>query len=77
MESDFLTPQEAADYLRISASLLAKMRMDHYSRRGPVYVKMGGDVIYHLPDLKNWAMALRVTGDGPPALPCSLFAVRG
>ena len=46
-----LTPKEAAQFLRLSLSWLAKARM---RGDGPPYVKLGGSVRYRESDLVQW-----------------------
>jgi excisionase family DNA binding protein len=47
----YLTPSEAASYLRTSKSTLAKRRM---KGSGPVFVRIGRAVRYRLSDLDTW-----------------------
>jgi len=49
-----LTPKDAADYLRLSASWLAKGRM---RGDGPPYVKLGRSIRYREADLVHWMKA--------------------
>lgn len=52
MSKQFYSPSEAAEYLGLSASTLAKMR----SRGdGPVFRKFGGRIRYSIQDLDAWA----------------------
>jgi len=52
-----LTTQEAADYLRLAASTLNKMRL---TGGGPAYIKLGPcRVVYDLKDLEAWVAARR------------------
>ena len=52
-----LTASEAAAYLQIAASTLAKMRL---TGKGPVYMKLGARrVVYDVADLERWASACR------------------
>lgn len=51
---ELLTPEEAADFLRMSAKTLAKWRC---IRRGPNYVKIGRRVAYRPSDLASFADA--------------------
>lgn len=46
-----LTPPEAAEYLGISASTLAKLRV--YGG-GPAFLKLGRKVLYERADLDSW-----------------------
>ncbi len=48
---DYLRPPQAADYIGISQSTLAKLRV---SGTGPNYSKRGRSVIYRKPDLDAW-----------------------
>lgn len=47
-----LRPQEAAAYLGLSHSTLAKLRL---TGGGPSFRKLGRSVRYHLDDLDRWA----------------------
>jgi predicted DNA-binding transcriptional regulator AlpA len=50
-----LRPNEAANYLALSASTLAKMRL---RGDGPPYVKIGSRVVvYVLADLEEWLLS--------------------
>lgn len=49
--SDLITPTEAADYLHISASTLARWRT--YGG-GPLYIKLGGRVFYRIFNLDEF-----------------------
>jgi hypothetical protein len=51
-----LTPKDAADYLRLSPSWLAKSRM---RGDGPPYVKLGRSIRYRETDLVHWMKARR------------------
>lgn len=51
---DNLRPREAARYLGLSESTLAKLRMRGSKNVGPNYVKLGRSVIYRRSDLKLW-----------------------
>lgn len=51
-----LIPREAANYTRLSASMLAKLRV---SGGGPEYIKLGRKVIYDRDALDAW-LASRV-----------------
>jgi excisionase family DNA binding protein len=51
MTTDYLTAQEAADYLRSSPSTLAKRRLD---RSGPVFYRIGTSIRYRRSDLDDW-----------------------
>jgi predicted DNA-binding transcriptional regulator AlpA len=50
-DSEFLTPKEAAQFLRVNISWLAKSRM---RGDGPVYVKLGRSVRYSQTVLLQW-----------------------
>jgi excisionase family DNA binding protein len=47
-----LRPQEAAEYLGLGHSTLAKLRL---TGSGPSFRKLGRSVRYHLDDLDRWA----------------------
>ena len=49
-----MRPPEAADYLGLSLSTLARFRMASNRRNGPEYVKVAGCVIYRRTDLAAW-----------------------
>ena len=51
MTTDYLTAQEAADYLRSSPSTLAKRRLDG---SGPVFYRIGTSIRYRRSDLDLW-----------------------
>mgnify|MGYP000135558618 CR=1 FL=1 len=53
-ESPFLLPEEAAAYLRLSASTMKRLRIDG---GGPPYRKHMGHVVYHIDDLEKWSEA--------------------
>lgn len=48
---DYLRTPQAAEYIGISKSTLAKLRV---SGRGPVYSKCGRSVVYRRIDLDAW-----------------------
>lgn len=50
----YLRPLEAAQYTGISESTLAKLRMRHNRRIGPVYLKISSCVVYRREDLDAW-----------------------
>lgn len=57
-ESDvYLTPREAAAYLKLSPVTLAQWRCKD---RGPAFLKLGAAVRYARRDLDAWAEAQRV-----------------
>lgn len=56
-EAIYLTPQEAASYLRTSPSTLAKRRARGYP---PVFCRMGRSVRYRKTDLDRWLDGRRV-----------------
>jgi excisionase family DNA binding protein len=47
----YLTPREAAEYLRSSTSTLAKARL---TKRGPAFVRIGRAVRYRKSDIDAW-----------------------
>ncbi len=51
----------AAEYLQISASNLAKMRMRDSPVAGPPFCKVGGCVIYRKTDLDEWLAQHAIT----------------
>jgi len=50
-DDPLLTPHDAARFLALSRSWLAKLRM---TGEGPAYVKLGRQVRYRLSDLQAW-----------------------
>lgn len=56
MTDQLLTPKEAAEYCRVSVSLLANKRM--YGG-GPYFIKIGSKVSYKRSDLDDWLLANR------------------
>ena len=55
-DSPYLTPREAAAFLRLKRRTLANMR---HRRTGPHYRKHGGRIVYSVDDLKAWSRATR------------------
>jgi len=55
--ADYLTPREAADYLKSSTSTLAKRRLNG---DGPSFTRIGRAIRYRKVDLDAW-MAARLT----------------
>jgi hypothetical protein len=49
-----MRPAEAAGYLRVSESTLAKLRMRTNRAKGPKFGRLGGCVIYRKSDLDAW-----------------------
>lgn len=64
LASNFLDSKSAANFLGLSASWLAKSRMDG---SGPPHRKFGASVRYSVDDLRTWAEAQRVGGNGEAA----------
>ena len=54
--SPFMTPHEAAIYLRLSPRTLDNMRQ---RGTGPIYTKHGGRIVYHRDDLVAWSQIHR------------------
>ena len=55
-DSPYLTPREAAAFLRLKRRTLANMR---HRRTGPHYREHGGRIVYSVDDLKTWSSATR------------------
>ncbi len=53
----YLRPSEAASYVSISESTLAKLRMRSSRFSGPNWIKAAGCVIYRTSDLDSWLMS--------------------
>ena len=51
---EYMRPNDAARYLRMSASKLAKMRMSGVAEVGPLYSKMGACILYERKELDEW-----------------------
>lgn len=49
-----MRPPDAAKYLGISESLLAKLRMRATRRNGPNFIKISGCIVYRKADLDDW-----------------------
>lgn len=56
-----MRPAEAAEYVRLTVSTLAQMRVE---QRGPKYFKAGGRVLYRLQDLEEWVESRIYQGTG-------------
>lgn len=53
--NEFLRPREAAEYLGLSESTLAKLRMRENRGKGPVFCRpLGRYVVYRKRDLEAW-----------------------
>lgn len=66
LQSPYLTPAEAAEYLRITPKALATWRSQG-NGKGPDYFKFGSRVAYCIADLDRWANRQRRSGDGEMA----------
>lgn len=63
MDKTYLTADEAAAYLGLSPSYLAKLRMGTSAVTGPCYYRVGPRAIrYRVSDLDQW-MASKSCGD--------------
>ncbi|WP_068115813.1 helix-turn-helix domain-containing protein [Tropicimonas marinistellae] len=51
---EIMRPTVAADYLSISVSKLAKLRMRDATENGPPFVRLGGIILYRRADLDTW-----------------------
>ena len=60
-KSPYMRPAEAAEYVRLTVSTLAQMRVE---QRGPKYFKAGGRVLYRLQDLEEWVESRIFYGTG-------------
>ena len=57
MDKTVLTEKEAATYIGMSRSFLSQDRMNGYRINrtpGPVFIKLGRSVRYHIQDLDQW-----------------------
>ena len=57
-----MRPVDAAKYLGISESTLAKLRMHHKRPNGPTFGRLGGCVIYRKSDLDAWIVQNLIDG---------------
>lgn len=55
--TELLAPRQAARFLGLSVSTLAKLRRPSTDRQGPIYSKLGGSIRYRLCDLDAWVQA--------------------
>lgn len=61
MSQPYLTALQAADYLSLSASYLAKLRMDDAPQAGPKFLRVGPRAIrYRREDLDDWMLSKSV-----------------
>lgn len=58
-----LTPREAALYLGLSESTLARLRSSGSNREGPVFSRLGGSIRYLQRDLDAWVEHNKLTDD--------------
>lgn len=58
-----LTPREAASYLGLSESTLARLRGSESKREGPVFSRLGGSIRYLQRDLDAWVDRNKPTDD--------------
>ncbi len=56
-----LRPPQAAEYVGVSKSKLAKLRMDGYREKGPPFIKLGASVLYRRRDLDAWLTSNTIT----------------
>ena len=49
-----MRPTEAARYVGISLSKLAKLRLRHQRHDGPAFIKLSGCILYRRCDLDKW-----------------------
>lgn len=59
-----LRARDAADYVGISESTLAKLRMAVNINKGPRFAKLGGAIVYRRSDLDDWLQRSLRGGDG-------------
>ncbi|MEZ5367558.1 MAG: helix-turn-helix domain-containing protein [Bryobacterales bacterium] len=65
-KSPFLSIDEAALYLRVSARALEHFRGEG---GGPAYRKHGGSIVYHIHDLDSWSSLRRFSSTSKKAEP--------
>jgi hypothetical protein len=61
LTSPYLTTPQAADYLKISAEHLKRLR---WKGRGPIFRRHGRYVHYHVDDLDAWSAQTASRGPG-------------
>ena len=67
MQGNYLTTEQAAEYLSLSASYLAKLRMTDSKTVGPRFMKVGlRGVRYAKADLDHWMEARSVPRGSNP-----------
>lgn len=49
-----MRPTEAARYVGVSVSKLAKLRLTHNRQDGPAFIKLSGCILYRQCDLDKW-----------------------
>lgn len=61
--SNVLTEKDAAKYIGMSRSFLRQDRMNGFRKRrtnGPVFIRVGRNIRYHLADLDAWLDERRI-----------------
>lgn len=67
MENIYMSADEAAQYIGLSASYLAKLRMGTGPKAGPKFVRIGPRAIrYRRADLDEWMNSM-LCGDAAPS----------
>ena len=51
-DGPFLTPEQAAEHLKVKKSTLKKWRIQG---KGPLYRKHGSVIVYHIDDIDEWS----------------------
>lgn len=70
----YLGTREAAEYIGVSPSYMAKLRMADSPERGPPYAKAQRRVIYRREDLDRWVASLIVDPRDESAEPQQIAA---
>lgn len=63
MSKEILTELEAAEYIGMSRSFLSQDRMNGHRigrTKGPIFMKLGRAIRYHINDLNDWLESNRI-----------------
>lgn len=60
----YMRPREAAQYVGLSVSTLAKLRMRKKRTAGPVFIKVCDRIVYRQTDLDAWMTLHEAAADG-------------
>ena len=57
-DGPYLTPEQAAEHLKVKKSTLKKWRIEG---KGPAYRKHGSVIVYHIDDIDEWSKSQQHT----------------